>query len=81
MFGRWVVFCDVIHFVELTRLPIDIVVEFFYAVTDPVKTHIRCSEFMLLYTVMHNTICCGIVCFQGRSCFRLVVPQPDQRVT
>ena len=81
MFGRWVVFCDVIRFVELTRFPLDIVVALFYAVADPVKTHIHCAGFTLPYIVMHNTVCCDIVCFQGSACFWLVVNQFDQRGT
>ena len=75
------VFFDVIRFVELTRLPIDIVVDLFYAVADPVKTHIHCSVFKLPCIVMHNTVCCGIVFFKGRACFRLAVTQFDQRGT
>ena len=50
------VFCDVIRFVELTRLPIDIVVALFYAVAYPLKTHIHCTGFTLPYIVMHNTV-------------------------
>ena len=74
------VFCDLIRFVELTRLPIDILVALFYAVADPVKMHIHCLGFTLPYIVMHNTICCGIVCFKGRAYCWLVVPQFYQRV-
>ena len=79
MFGRWVVFCDVICFVELTRLPIDILVALFYAAADPVKTHIHCAGLTLPYIVMHNTVWYDIVCFKGRACFWLVVTQFNQR--
>ena len=78
MSGRWVVFCDVIWFVELTRLLIDIVVNFFYAVPDTVKTHMHCLGFTLPYIVMHNTLCCGIFCFKELAYSPLVVPQFDQ---
>ena len=65
MFRWWVVFCDVIRFVELTRFPIDIVVALFHVVADPVKMHIHCLGFMLPYIVIHNTVCCGIVYLWG----------------
>ena len=69
MFGRWVVFFDVIRFVELTRFPIDIVVALFHVVADPVKMHIHCLGFMLPYIVIHNTVCCGIVYLWGVPVF------------
>ena len=75
------VFCDAIHFVELARLPIDIVVALFYAVMYPVNMHIHCAGFTLPYIVMNNTVCCVIVWFKGRDCFRLVVNQSDQHGT
>ena len=75
------VFCDVIFFIELTSLPIDIVMDLFYAVADPVKTHIHCAGFTLPYIVIHNTVCCGIVCLKGRDFFWLVVTQFNQRGT
>ena len=67
------VFCDVIRFVELNMLPIDIVVALFYTGVDPVKTHIHCVGITIPYIVMHNTVYCGFFCFKGRAFFQLVL--------
>ena len=71
------VFCDVVRFVVTTGFPIDILMTLFYAVANPVKTHVHCAGFTLPYIVVYNTICCGIVSFKGCACFWLLVAHFD----
>ena len=77
MFGRRVMFCDVICFVVLTGLPIDVIMALFDAVVDPVKTHVHCAGFALAHIIIYDTVSCGIVCFKGRACCGLFVSQLD----
>ena len=70
--GR-MVFGDVVSLVVWTRSPIDIEFSLFVSITDPMESRVKASRFLLAYIVVYDSMCGGIVHFDGCSGFRLLV--------
>ena len=75
MYGRWVMFGDVVCFVVWIWSPVYVKLALFGTITDPMESCVKATRFLLAYVILYNTVRCGVICFDRSSRFWLIVAQ------
>ena len=75
MYGRGVVFGDVLGLVVWAWFLVYVKLAFFGTITDPMEFRVKTMRFLLAYVVVYNTVRCGVIGFERSSRFWLIVAQ------
>ena len=73
MYGRGGRVDDVIRYVVRAWFPVDVEVALFVTITDPMESRVKTTRFLLAYVIVYNTVRCGVICFERRTSFGLLV--------
>ena len=72
MYGRGIVFGDVVRFFVWAWFTVYAELALFGTITDPMESRVRKTRFILAYVIVYNTVRCGVICFErsyGFGCF------------
>ena len=73
MYGRGVVFGDVIRFVVWAWFLVDVELALLGTIANPMESRVKTTRFILAYVIVYNNVRCGVICFERRSGFWLFV--------
>ena len=66
MIDGCVVFCEIVGVVVNYAFPKDVELQLCLSIPQPIVPHVPSFWALLMYIVVYETRCCGVICFQWR---------------